>query len=77
MDGLSAEMFANPLVRIMGFAEDRVRIERACIHIFGRPLSPEELAELIAAKVPCRLVMMLRPMNRHSVGLGQSRRGEV
>ncbi len=49
MDELSAEMFARPSVKVVGFEENQVLIEAACQEIFGRKFAPEEIAELIAA----------------------------
>ena len=49
MDALSAEMFENPAVKVSGYQEHKKEIRIACEVIFGRLLTPEDFAELIAA----------------------------
>lgn len=49
MDAQSAALFANPRVKLEGYLEHEEEIRNACQSIFGRVLTPEDFAELIAA----------------------------
>lgn len=60
MDSLSAKMFGSPAVTVGGYEEYAEEILEACRAIFGRPLMPEELAELIAAPDGSALLISAR-----------------
>lgn len=49
MDDLSTQMFRHPSVKIGGYQGHEKEIQAACQVIFGRILTPDDLAELIAA----------------------------
>lgn len=53
-------MFGNPAVTVSGYQEHREEIRGACQAILGRPLMPEELAELIAAPNGSHLLISAR-----------------
>lgn len=60
MDALSAKMFGQPTVKVGGYQEHAKEIQDVCQTIFGRLLSPEDFAELIAAPDGSELLITAR-----------------